>query len=150
MRLHLSLPAAARLRVAAGLAALLFLLTGCGPTAPVDRIPGEASPVAATASPSPSVSSAPLSTPAAVPAPTLTPPAPAPGGGGVVGNGGGGTGGSCTADEYRNVDGVCVPRPIQADAPPPGATAQCNDGTYSFSQHRSGTCSHHGGVRRWL
>jgi hypothetical protein len=33
---------------------------------------------------------------------------------------------------------------------PPGATAQCRDGTYSYSQHRSGTCSHHGGVARWL
>jgi hypothetical protein len=31
--------------------------------------------------------------------------------------------------------------------PPAGATAQCADGTYSFSQHRSGTCSHHGGVQ---
>ena len=29
---------------------------------------------------------------------------------------------------------------------PPGATAICKDGTYSFSQTRSGTCSHHGGV----
>jgi len=34
--------------------------------------------------------------------------------------------------------------------PPAGATAQCRDGSYSFSQHRSGTCSHHGGVARWL
>ena len=25
--------------------------------------------------------------------------------------------------------------------PPPGATAQCKDGTYSYSLHRSGTCS---------
>jgi hypothetical protein len=33
---------------------------------------------------------------------------------------------------------------------PPGATARCHDGTYSFSQTRSGTCSHHGGVARWL
>jgi len=33
---------------------------------------------------------------------------------------------------------------------PAGATAQCGDGTYSFSQHRSGTCSHHGGVAQWL
>lgn len=33
---------------------------------------------------------------------------------------------------------------------PPGATARCNDGTYSFSQHRSGTCSHHRGVAQWL
>lgn len=33
--------------------------------------------------------------------------------------------------------------------PPPGPTAICNDGTPSYSQHRSGTCSHHGGVRQW-
>ena len=33
---------------------------------------------------------------------------------------------------------------------PPGATALCVDGTYSFSQHHSGTCSHHGGVAKWL
>jgi len=33
---------------------------------------------------------------------------------------------------------------------PPGATALCRDGTYSYSQHRSGTCSHHGGVAKWL
>ena len=37
-----------------------------------------------------------------------------------------------------------------ADNAPPGATARCNDGTYSYSQHRSGTCSHHGGVAAWL
>ena len=35
-------------------------------------------------------------------------------------------------------------------APPPGATAQCRDGTYSYSTHHSGTCSHHGGVAVWL
>jgi hypothetical protein len=33
---------------------------------------------------------------------------------------------------------------------PAGATARCRDGTYSFSRTRSGTCSHHGGVARWL
>src|SRR6266567_3670174 len=32
---------------------------------------------------------------------------------------------------------------------PAGATAQCADGTYSFSLHHSGTCSHHGGVVQW-
>lgn len=31
-----------------------------------------------------------------------------------------------------------------------GPTAICNDGTASYSQHRSGTCSHHGGVGQWL
>ena len=33
---------------------------------------------------------------------------------------------------------------------PSGATAQCRDGSYSFSEHRSGTCSHHGGVAKWI
>jgi hypothetical protein len=33
---------------------------------------------------------------------------------------------------------------------PAGATAVCRDGSYSYSQHRSGTCSRHGGVGRWL
>lgn len=32
---------------------------------------------------------------------------------------------------------------------PAGATAHCGDGTYSFSQHHAGTCSHHGGVAEW-
>jgi hypothetical protein len=35
-------------------------------------------------------------------------------------------------------------------SPPPGATARCRDGTYSYSKHRSGTCSQHGGVAQWL
>jgi endonuclease YncB( thermonuclease family) len=33
---------------------------------------------------------------------------------------------------------------------PSTATARCNDGTYSYSQHRQGTCSYHGGVAYWL
>jgi hypothetical protein len=33
---------------------------------------------------------------------------------------------------------------------PAAATALCNDGTYSESQHRSGTCSGHKGVKQWL
>ncbi|MGD1205786.1 DUF3761 domain-containing protein [Mycobacterium seoulense] len=33
--------------------------------------------------------------------------------------------------------------------PPSGPTAVCNDGTASNSLHRSGTCSHHGGVAQW-
>ncbi|MEB4209441.1 DUF3761 domain-containing protein [Mycobacterium sp. 94-17] len=35
-------------------------------------------------------------------------------------------------------------------ANPPGATAICGDGDYSFSTHRTGTCSRHGGVKQWL
>jgi uncharacterized protein YraI len=53
---------------------------------------------------------------------------------------------------YINVDGEWVPSPTRtADGqPPPGASAKCRDGTFSFSKHRQGTCSHHGGVAEWL
>ena len=40
--------------------------------------------------------------------------------------------------------------PAAVKDPPPGATALCKDGTYSYSATRSGTCSHHGGVAVWL
>jgi hypothetical protein len=54
-----------------------------------------------------------------------------------------------------------APAPPAAVAPPPpaadpyaslrtqGVSAICNDGTYSHSKTRSGTCSHHGGVSVW-
>jgi hypothetical protein len=51
---------------------------------------------------------------------------------------------------YVNVDGVRVPSPVFTETKPSGATARCRDGSYSFSQHRSGTCSHHGGVAEWF
>jgi uncharacterized protein YraI len=57
------------------------------------------------------------------------------------GDGGGG---------YVNSRGKWVPSPCRSSSPPAGATAQCRDGTYSFSQSRRGTCSRHGGVARWL
>jgi hypothetical protein len=58
---------------------------------------------------------------------------------------------SSSDDYYTNSDGVRVHRPVRSDSgPPAGATAQCRDGSYSFSLHRSGTCSHHGGVFKWL
>jgi hypothetical protein len=55
--------------------------------------------------------------------------------------------GSCPSDYYRNSSGHCVHRP---STDPTGATALCVDGTYSYSEHASGTCSHHGGVARWI
>jgi len=50
---------------------------------------------------------------------------------------------------YINSAGNEVHSPAYAPSIPPGASAQCNDGTYSFSQSRRGTCSHHGGVAQW-
>jgi uncharacterized protein YgiM (DUF1202 family) len=50
---------------------------------------------------------------------------------------------------YINVDGVRVPSPVFSDKRPAGASARCRDGSYSFSLHRRGTCSHHGGVAEW-
>lgn len=37
-----------------------------------------------------------------------------------------------------------APAPV---GPPAGATALCNDGTYSYAAHHQGACSHHGGVK---
>ena len=51
---------------------------------------------------------------------------------------------------YTNVSGNKVHSPAYSNSVPAGASARCRDGTYSFSQHRSGTCSHHGGVAEWL
>ena len=57
---------------------------------------------------------------------------------------------ACHTGYYKNVSGHCVHRPVKAKHAPKGATAKCRDGTYSFSQHASGTCSLHGGVGRWI
>jgi Protein of unknown function (DUF3761) len=53
---------------------------------------------------------------------------------------------------YKAKDGHEVHSPAKSthDQVPAGASAKCRDGTYSFSQHRRGTCSHHGGVGSWL
>lgn len=51
------------------------------------------------------------------------------------------------AGTYTNSRGQQIERP---DANAAGATAVCKDGTDSHSASRSGTCSRHGGVARWL
>ena len=51
---------------------------------------------------------------------------------------------------YVNSKGETVKRPENYATAPKGATAQCRDGTYTFSHSRRGTCSHHGGVAKWL
>ncbi|WP_081287615.1 DUF3761 domain-containing protein [Mycobacterium asiaticum] len=71
----------------------------------------------------------------------------------------------CGSGYYENSDGQCIPRPSPGGggvpgsssgilggggSAPPGATAICRDGDYSFSTHSSGTCSGHGGVKQRL
>jgi hypothetical protein len=60
--------------------------------------------------------------------------------------------GQCPNGTYENSKGniVCKPYAPSNGEQPAGASAECEDRTYSFSESRSGTCSHHGGVKRWL
>jgi hypothetical protein len=61
----------------------------------------------------------------------------------------------CPPGDYQASSGDCVPDPEKLppnDARPRGATAICEDGTYSFSEHpySGGTCHGHGGVGQHL
>lgn len=53
---------------------------------------------------------------------------------------------------YKNSRGVMVHSPVRTTSgnAPAGASARCRDGSYSVSQSRRGTCSHHNGVAGWL
>jgi hypothetical protein len=53
-------------------------------------------------------------------------------------------------DYYTNVSGHRTHRPVHTSHAPKGSTARCRDGSYSFSEHHRGTCSHHGGVEAWI
>ncbi len=55
---------------------------------------------------------------------------------------------ACNNRYYVNVSGHLVHSPScgQEHLRP---TADCRDGSVSFSEHRRGTCSHHGGVAHW-
>jgi hypothetical protein len=101
------------------------------PAAALGPAASDAPATAVTMPPAPSSATvqSPIQKQAVVPAATV----PATGGGG-----------------YINSGGNYVPSPASASSPPSGATARCNDGTYSFSQNRSGTCSDHGGVAQFL
>jgi hypothetical protein len=55
-----------------------------------------------------------------------------------------------TGHDYTNSQGQRVPSPTWTEKPPAGASAKCRDGSYSSSRSRRLTCSHHGGVARWL
>lgn len=90
---------------------------------------------AATVSATPATQSATPSVAAPKPQPTNPPPGPAP---------------VPQPKTYVNSSGNTVQSPTVYPSAPAGATAKCVDGTYSFSQHRQGTCSHRGGVAEWL
>lgn len=45
---------------------------------------------------------------------------------------------------YKNVDGQRIQRPTQTAGA--GYSFRCGDGSYSYSTHRRGACSHHGGI----
>jgi hypothetical protein len=83
------------------------------------------------------------------PTPTAVPPTPTP----QTGGGGGGGNPRPTATP-RSTAGICngvqAPNSCQVGNGPPPATARCNDGLWSCSQNRSGTCSGHGGVACWV
>jgi hypothetical protein len=51
-----------------------------------------------------------------------------------------------SGSHYENVDHHSIHSPMRSSHRPYGASAHCGDGTWSFSQHARGTCSHHGGV----
>jgi hypothetical protein len=54
----------------------------------------------------------------------------------------------CNDRHYRNSDGETVHSP-SCDGQEKRHTAVCRDGSESYSRHRRGTCSHHGGVAKW-
>jgi len=54
------------------------------------------------------------------------------------------------SDYYINVNGHRVHRPMHADSFPDGAAGECKDGSFTFSEHKRGACSGHGGVRSWV
>ncbi|WP_433522968.1 DUF3761 domain-containing protein [Nocardia pseudovaccinii] len=142
--------------------ALTLLLSGCAPqssgpgltaaTASITTSKVTSTPVATT-SPQPTTAApttAPPTTSVAPPAAVPAPPAPIASAPPAAAAPLAQSQPSCGNDSYLNSDNQCVHRPQSAPAAPPGATARCTDGTYSYSQHRSGTCSHHGGVVAWL
>jgi hypothetical protein len=85
--------------------------------------------------PTPTVTPAPtpVPTPVPTPRPTPAPARPAP----------------TEAPATRAPAPVPAPSDPYAAATAAQASAVCADGSYSFSAHRSGTCSHHGGVHWW-
>jgi len=55
---------------------------------------------------------------------------------------------SCNDNHYVNSSDHVVHSP-SCGAEPEKRTAECRDGSVSFSEHHRGTCSSHGGVAHW-
>ena len=55
---------------------------------------------------------------------------------------------TCNDSHYANSSGHWVHSP-SCGTEPDHQEAVCRDGSVSFSEHRRGTCSHHGGVKHW-
>jgi Protein of unknown function (DUF3761) len=55
---------------------------------------------------------------------------------------------TCNNNHYVNSSGHLVHSPSCGEEPQK-PTAECRDGSVSFSEHHSGTCSRHGGVAHW-
>jgi hypothetical protein len=54
----------------------------------------------------------------------------------------------CNNRYYENSSGHIVHSP-SCGSEHQRQTAVCRDGSVSYSEHHSGTCSHHGGVAEW-
>jgi hypothetical protein len=67
---------------------------------------------------------------------------------GLVGQPGDAFAYACNDRHYVNVDGQEVHSP-SCGHEDETRTADCRDGSVSFSKHHSGTCSGHGGVAHW-
>jgi hypothetical protein len=55
---------------------------------------------------------------------------------------------TCNDNHYVNSSGHWVHSP-SCGAESDHQEAVCRDGSVSFSEHRRGTCAHHGGVEHW-
>jgi hypothetical protein len=56
---------------------------------------------------------------------------------------------TCNDRHYLNSSGHVVHSPSCEQEQGSHHEAECRDGSTSFSEHRRGTCSHHGGVAHW-